>query len=267
MESKELLENRAIEAAMNGAWEEAISINKKIITTYRDDLGAHLRLGFACLQLNKLPAAKKIFKLALQIQPKNNIAEDHLEKIQILQSKKRKISCNTIKYHPDLFIDLPGKTRTVHLVNEGKKEILAGLNIGEEVVLKEKRRKLEVRSMDDAYIGCLPDDISKRLTYFIKEKSIYTTHIKQIELTDVVVFIREFSKGKKVKQYPSFPSNPHVMLSDIQHAEIGEDGEVKDEDLEPDHTDVEIGEEDWEDLNEEKDLESIVQLEDEDEEE
>ncbi len=273
MENIDTLEQKAIDYAVEANWEGAAEQNKLIIGQDESNMNAYLRLGYAQLQLNNLTEAKKAFKKVLELQPKNNIAEEHLEKIAILANKKKKRHSSSTKFDPDLFIDIPGKTRTVHLVNLGQKEDLAGTSIGEEVFLKEKRRKLEVRTAADEYLGCLPDDISKRLAYFINEGSEYKTYIKEIDLTAVVVFIRELSKGKKVRQYPSFPSNPHVMLSDINQIEQDEekDGESEDESEEDDDEivegDLELDDEEWEEFEEEKDLSSIVQLEDEEEEE
>lgn len=272
MENRETLEQKAIDSAVEGNWEAAIQANSQIIDIDPENIGAHLRLGYAYLQVNNLDQSKKEFKKVLELQPKNNIAEEHLEKITVLSKKNKKRRVSATKYDPDLFIDIPGKTRTVHLVNLGQKEDLAGMNIGEEVYLKEKRRKLEVRTTDDEYLGCLPDDISKRLSYFINEGSAYTAHIKEIDLSSVVIFIREQLKGKKVRQYPSFPSNPHVMLSDINQLENEEEEAEKSDDEEEDEEeeidgDLELDDEEWEEYEEEKDLSSIVQLEDEEEEE
>ena len=86
----ELLEQQAIDAAISGNWKTAIKINKEILAEKKDDLGAHMRLGFAFFQSNKLRLAKHEFKYVLKLQPKNNIAEEHLEKIDILNSKKKK---------------------------------------------------------------------------------------------------------------------------------------------------------------------------------
>ncbi len=268
------LEVKAIDSAIEGRWEDAIQLNREIISEDPEHLNAHLRLGYAKLQLNELTQAQDAFKTALVIQPKNNIAEEHLSKIAVLKEKNKKRLVSSTKYDPELFVEIPGRTRTIHLVNLGQKEDLAGINIGEEVLLNEKRRKLEIRTSADDYLGSLPDDISKRLSYFINEGSTYKTHIKEIDLNNVVVFIRETLKGKKVRQYPSFPSNPHVMLSDInQIDQEGEEveGEHKEEEEESEDEgvdpDLEIDDDEWDDFEEEKDLGTIVQLEDGEEEE
>ncbi len=272
MANIKFLEEQAIDAAVNAKWQDAVTLNEQIIAENGEQIDAYLRLGFAFLQLNKLKEAIKAYKKALQVQPKNIIAIEHLEKIHILTSKKKQKTIHTTKFDPDLFLEIPGKTRTVRLTNLGQKEDLAGRNIGEEVILKEKKRRLEVRSLDNEYIGTLPDDISKRLTYFIQEKSDYKTYIKEFGLSEVVVFIKEISKGGKVRQYPSFPSNPHVMLTDIQHLEDTEEGDEESEEH-GDEDDVDMDPhnmaENWEEESDEedKDLESIIHVEDEDEEE
>ena len=179
MTPQEILEQKAIDAAISGFWQEAIEHNRHILKIDSRNIDACLRLGYAYLQVSDLKYAQKFYRKALRLQPKNNIATEHLEKIQILEKKKKLKTNNTNKFDPDLFLEVPGKTRTVQLVNLGKKEDLAGLSVGVEIKLKSKKRRLEVRSMDNEYIGTLPDDISKRLLYFIKESSRYKTYIKQ----------------------------------------------------------------------------------------
>jgi len=273
MENIKHLEEQAIDHAIDANWQGAVDANIVIVGIDPENMNAHLRLGYAYLQLNELEKAKNEFHRVLEIQPKNNIAEEHLEKIAVLTHKKKKRHATSTKYNPDIFIEIPGRTRTVHLVNLGQKEDLAGISMGECVLMKEKRRKLEVRTNQDEYLGSLPDDISKRLSYFINEGSEYSAYIKEIDLSSVVIFIREITKGKKVRQYPSFPSNPHVMLSDINRIESEEDPEagIKTDEDESEEEEVEGGleldDEKWEEYEEKTDLDSIVQLESDDEDE
>lgn len=279
MASIEILEQQAIESAINSDWKKAIEFNTAIIKEDAENIDSYLRLGYAYLQQNNLKGAQRYYKKALRIQPKNILALEHLEKIDILESKNKPKSASTVKYAPDLFLEIPGKTKTMQLVNLGKKEDLAGLSIGQEVILKEKKRRLEVRTLDNEYIGSLPDDISKRLLYFMKEKSTYKTYVKDIDLTEVVVFVKEMVKGNKVKNYPSFPSNPHVMLTDIHQMEEEAreeddkeekpEGEVDEDEDSEEESDIE--EENWGGFEEEDEKESLadydVEVEEEEEEE
>lgn len=253
----EILEQQAIDAAVKSNWAQAVEINKKIIEMEPQSLGAYLRLGFACIQQKDIKQAKIYYKKALEIQPKNNIALEHLEKIEILEAKG-KASTSNANLDPNLFLELPGKTKTVKLVNLGQKDELAGLNIGQEIELKEKKRRLEVRTLEGEYIGSLPDDVSRRLMHFINEGSIYKTYIKETSLNDVAIFIKELSKGPKVMQYPSFPSNPQMIMTDIndEHNEGDEDH---------DDDDVLLDEHDHHDDEEHEDVDHLIQVEDEDE--
>ena len=266
MTPSDILEQQAIDAAINGSWQQSTLHNKQILKNDPHNIDACLRLGYAYLQLSNLKEAQKYYRKALRIQPKNNIATEHLEKIQILEKKKKaKIKNNNNKFAPDLFLEIPSKTRTIQLVNLGKKEDLAALSVGVEVRLKVKKRRLEVRSVDNEYIGTLPDDISKRLLYFIKESSRYKTFIKEIDLSQVAIFIVEITKGKRVKHYPSFPSNPHVMLTDIHQLEAEDkEGEGDQDDDATDIEDEQWG--DFEDEEDKEDLKSYVDVEEEEEE-
>ncbi len=253
----DILEQQAIDAAVKSEWNKAIELNKQIITEDATSLGAFLRLGFAYMQIKEIKEAKNYYKKALELQPKNNIALEHLEKITILESKG-KASTSNANLDANLFLELPGKTKTVKLANLGQKDELAGLNIGQEIELKEKKRRLEVRTLDGEYIGCLPDDVSRRLMHFINEGSVYKTYIKETSLNDVAIFIREISKGAKVNQYPSFPSNPQMFMNDINN-EGQEDGEDHDDD------DDMMLEDEHEDDEEHEDVDHLIQVEDEEE--
>ena len=201
-------EEEAINAAIKTKWRDAIIVNKKITRLDKKNVYAFLRLGFAYLQLNMIREAKKHYKKALKLQPGNQIASQNLERINILEQKKIAHNDNKkIFFDPNLFLEIQGKTKSINLVNLGQKDILAQLTIGQEVILKPKRRKIEIMTKDRDYIGSLPDDISKRLIIFIISGSKYTCVIKEPNINKVVIFIKEEKKGKKVTRYSSFPQN------------------------------------------------------------
>lgn len=207
MDNIDALEHKAVNAAIKLDWIEAAEINKKIISLDKNNLSAHLRLGFANLQLGEWEKAKKTYRKVMKLQPTNNVASENLERIKILELKKnKKNSVGSPFLDPNLFLEVPGKTKTVALVNLGQKNILAQLMIGQKLLLKAKKRKVEIRTSDEDYIGCLPDDLSKRLLFFLKFKSEYKAYIKEASLNRIIIFIMEESKGKKVLKYLSFPA-------------------------------------------------------------
>jgi hypothetical protein len=216
MNEVQILEQQAVDAAINLDWKKAIELNKKILKLDKNNVDCHLRLGFIYLQKNDYKEAKKHYKLVIKIQPSNLLAADNLEKIQVLGTtggKKR--NDKDLNFNPNLFIEVPGKTKSISLVNPGQKNILARLTVGEEVYLKPKKRKIELRTKTSEYLGSLPDDISKRLLLFIKAGSEYRAFIKEVSLNKVVIFVREEKLGKKVLKFSSFPKDTQSQMQRI----------------------------------------------------
>jgi len=221
-------EKQAINNAMNGQWIDAIKFNEDIIKIDKKNIEAYLRLGFAYLQINKIKKAKQYYSQALKIQPNNNFVKKNLERIKILDSKKL-TSSNTTPLDPLLFVDIPGKTKTVGLVNCGPKSVLAKLTVGQRVFLINKKRRVEIRTEDKEYTGCLPDDLSKRLAIFIKNGGIFSVYIKETSLKNITVLIKEEKKGAKMMKFVAFPSDLSINLSRMENSS-GE--EINEEDTE-----------------------------------
>jgi len=219
------IEEQAINYAMNGQWTEAVRLNESIIKIDKKNIEAYLRLGFANLQINKIKKAKEYYLQALKIQPNNGFVKKNLDRIKILESKKL-ISSNTTPLDPLLFVDIPGKTKTVSLVNCGPKSVLAKLTVGQKVFLIVKKRRVEIRTEEKEYAGCLPDDLSKRLAIFIKNGGVFSVYIKETSLKMINVLIKEEKKGAKMMKFVAFPSDLSVNLSRMESSsgeEISDD--------------------------------------------
>jgi tetratricopeptide (TPR) repeat protein len=220
MNKNDKLEKQALDSAMNSDWDSAITLNKKIIKSEKKNLNAYLRLGFAYIQKGELKMAKKSYSKALKLQPKNQLAYKSLERIKILESKRLKKKSNSkIKFDPNLFLEIPGKTKSVSLVQLGQKNILAQIMIGQQVNLKPKKRKIEIRTEANDYIGSLPDDLSKTLYLFIKGGNEYDAYIQDFSLNNVTIFIKEIRKGKKYHKYTSFTRDIRSDLVKLQNKE------------------------------------------------
>lgn len=231
MEELEILEMHAIDAAIKANWPIAIEINTKILGVDKKNVQAILRLAFSYLQIGNYEESKKCYHKALRLQSKNAVAHQYLEKIEILEQGKSKPQVAT-NFDPHLFIESFGKTKTVSLTNLGQKQILARLSIGQKMQLKIKKRRVEIRTDDDEYVGTLADDISKRLILFIKAKSTYTAFIKEVHFVKVVIFIREDKKGKSVNHHISFPVNLQKNIEQIGEPSQHASGEQHTEDVE-----------------------------------
>ncbi|NTU46391.1 hypothetical protein HGA88_02085 [Candidatus Roizmanbacteria bacterium] len=233
MNDLDILEQQAVDAAINQEWEQAVVYNKQILDLESQNVPAFLRLGFAELQRENISAAKEYYTAVLKLQPNNQMALDNLERIAVLSEKGAIVPVKErTKLDPNLFLEITGKTKSVPVVNIGQKNVLARLIVGQEIELKLKARKVEVRTRQDEYIGALPDDVSKRLIFFLKAKSTYRAYIKEANLSKVVIFIQEEKKGKKVAHYSSFPATqiqtaPSGVHGDSDEERADDDGEAE----------------------------------------
>lgn len=225
----------AIQAALSNNWDKAIEINKSILKENPEDINSMNRLAFALIQMQKIDEAKKIYKKILIIDKYNSIAQKNLDKISSLsKNKKKAFAKNKIcTLSPSLFIEEPGKTKTVTLTNIAPSAVLININIGDEVTLNPKKHSLEVRSCNKVYLGALPDDIAFRLLRLIKATNSYQVNVKNISKNSISVFIRELKRGKRFATQPSFIT----LLTDRSHIyslhQEKISGEEEDEDKPP----------------------------------
>lgn len=197
----------AIQAALTNDWEKAINTNKLILKENPEDINAMNRLAFALTQIRKLDEAKKLYKKILSLDKYNTIAHKNLEKIESYpKSNKSNFQNKIYSLSPSLFIEEPGKTKTITLTNVAPSSVLSHINIGDEMMLTPKRHSLEVRTGNKIYLGALPDDIAFRLLRLIKGGNSYLVNIKNVSKNSISVFIREIKRGKRYVNQPSFIS-------------------------------------------------------------
>lgn len=237
----EKLHKQAVDAAIAHDWDKAIELNVTITGLDPENTDAFLGLGYAYMQNGDYSKALKHYKEAVRIDPANVIARNNIDKLNVLTKKgagSAKADKKDIRVSADMFMHIEGKTRVVSLSNVGQIDVIAKLKIGEQVELKIKKRRVEVRNSEGEYIGCLPDDLSKRLVYFLEAKSKYIAFVKSATKGSVDVFIKELRKGAKVKNLVSFPDNIQDDMKMIigkktveePHADDDEESEAEDDD-------------------------------------
>lgn len=230
----EKLKEEAINKALQGKFESAIITNLEILKIVPKDTDAMMQLAHAYVQTGNYPDAERNYKKILSLEPNNNLAKKKISFIKGLSSKT-KLNPNRktgrIVYISDL-IEEPGKTKIVRLSTVGKPEDISRLSIGEEVSLSIRKRKIELRDIENNFVGYLPDDISKRLIQFIQTDCQYEAFVFSIEKNEVRVFLREVKKSKKLRAISSFINDNSPLL-------INQDIETKD-DKETDEQDVDV---------------------------
>lgn len=212
------LRNLAIKDAKNGDWKQAIEHNSQILELDPENTNALNRLGIAYVQLDKVAKAKKTFKKVLELDKNNKIANKHFQKLNSNQS------CNAPSFSRSHFIEEPGRTKTVSLFRLAGKNVLDHINVGKECEMKMKNRFISVE-VDGVYVGALPEDLSFRLTKFMKSGNKYKCLIRACNQKNCEVFIKEIFKSKENHGTHSFPPMKMALnpLSDLDEAVVLEE--------------------------------------------
>ncbi len=196
------LAQKSISLALEGNWEEAIKVNKEILKETPSDTEILNRLAKAYFESGNLKKAKSICQKIIKIDNFNTIAQKNLSKWKGLREKciSELKPANTAS-----FIEEPGKTKLVSLLNLGDNKIIANLNACDEVKLNAHTHRVSLTTIDGKYIGRLPDDLALRLRRLIPMGNCYKAYIKSIDSKEIKVFIKEVEKSQKAKNIPSFP--------------------------------------------------------------
>ena len=193
----------AISLALSGDWPQALKANLEIISGNPEDTEALNRLARAYWELGKISEACEATKKVLKIDPVNPIA------LKCLEKWKSGSGCGSHLAGPastETFLEEPGKTKLVTLLNLGDDKIFASLDPGEEVRLFSHPHKVSINTLDGKYIGRLPDDLAARLRNLIKAGNKYQVLMKSVDPKEIKVFIRELEKSPKAPGTASFPT-------------------------------------------------------------
>lgn len=87
---------QAVRLAFEGAWKEAIELNKRILEAFPDDVQAYNRLGHAYNQLGKHQEAAAAYRESLQRDPANAIALRNLQHLAELLGDKLEFDIQTV---------------------------------------------------------------------------------------------------------------------------------------------------------------------------
>jgi hypothetical protein len=185
------LEDQAIKFSINGKWDEAIKINLLIFKKNLKDIDAINRLTFAYIQKGNTPEAKKMAILGLKIDKYNVMAKKNLE---LLSNSSRKIKLQSECLDNRInFIENPGSVKLITLICPGDKKIISNIRNGAELNLKIRKRKISAMHCEN-YIGCFPDDLSRKFISLIDKGYKYELYFKSFSSQKICVLLREILK-------------------------------------------------------------------------
>jgi len=203
------LAKQAVKAAIKGNWQKAVDINRQLIKEDPQNIAALNRLGRAYWELDKIEQAQKTYRRVLVLDPYNLIAAKNLQR---LAKQRKKLTKKKIDYQSNLFLEEPGKTKTIKLIKLASAEILSEIRNGQSVKLEPKKRTISATTEDNIYLGTLPDDLSLRLIKLMKGGNRYQAFVKAVDRNNLEIFIREVFRSKRFHNLPSFfPSGSNYL--------------------------------------------------------
>lgn len=223
--SEELI-SLAISAALNCRWDEAVSLNQKMLDLSPENAQCLNRLAKAYFELGKYSQAKKAYAEVLRIDPYNSIAQKNLKKVNSLKKGDGiALPSQTMVISPALFLEEPGITTLVNLVKVAEPQKLLKLSPGTVVSLLEKKRGISVADGNHQYLGAFPDDCAFRLLRLIKGGNKYQVIIKSVRSNGLTVLIREVFRSKKFKNQASFLDESKAIAYSADNIPLISEGE------------------------------------------
>ena len=197
----------AADLAMQGKWDEAVVINREILSENPDNVDALNRLGKSFLETGLIKEAIEAFKNALNLSPNNPIATKNLHKLI------EKYSSTTMKDQKLKTLSSPksaneeyGKVAIVDLVNQTTKDNLDEVEDGEEIQLAIMDKIVKALSVKGERIGQVEPKLGARITKLIKAGNKYKAFIKKIDGNRVKLLIREIYQHPSQIRVVSFPN-------------------------------------------------------------
>lgn len=220
---RRLNSKQAIALAMQGRWQEAVDINKSIVSIFPDDVDAYNRLGRAYMEIGKYNDAKRAYEHSLGLDAYNAIAKKNLQRITQLKAIGANPKEHVHQVEPH-FIEEAGKSGVVTLQRLASAKTLVKLVAGDRVNLKVDVTNLVVKTMLGEYIGQVDPRHAQRLIKLMKGGNKYSAAIISVDEKKVTVIIRETAQHPNLVGQPSFPPRwAEGMRPDLLEVQEDED--------------------------------------------
>ncbi len=202
------LTEQAIQMARESRWEEAVAVNRELLTVLPRDPSTLNRLGKALSELGQYNEAKRAYSEALEQDPANNIARKNLERISSFGDEETTDGRHAAeRIDPRLFIEETGKTGFTSLVDLGSREVIVRLSAGDQVYLASEGSILYVTNAADERIGRVEPRLANRLIKFIRGGNKYAAGIADLSDSEVRLIIRETFQHPSQFGKVSFPAH------------------------------------------------------------
>ncbi len=242
--ARRLKQQQAQQLAADGAWEEAVALNREILEGASNDVQALNRLGKALSELRRYGESYAAYSRAAELDPANQIAKRNLQRLEPLKDQSDEAAAaerRRTQARQSMFIEEIGKTRLTELLGLAPNETLAHMNSGDAVELRVEDKQLVVYSEDGLRLGHLEPRLAQRLIALIAGGNRYGAAVTAVEPGMLRVILREIYQHPSQAGRLSFPADtrpvaprPYVRASARLYT--GEEDLSGDEDTDDDDT-------------------------------
>jgi tetratricopeptide (TPR) repeat protein len=197
---------QAVALAMEGRWQEVVTVNKALLESFPDDIDAYNRLGRAYMELGDYSLAKESYGKAIKLDPYNTIAQKNLNRLSLLRGSATPAEARQQRVEPQQFIKEVGKAGVVALVSIGRPEVLAKLVTGAALALRIDGTSLLVDNGLGEYVGKVEPRHGQRLIKLMEGGNRYSAAVVSAAAEgNITVILRETYQDPSQAGRLSFP--------------------------------------------------------------
>lgn len=212
---RQLVED-ARSAALSGRWDEAITLNQRILERSPRDAEAHNRVGRALLALGRYAEATEAYSAALRADPANLIARRNLQRLETFRhhgetgasapASEAPVELDAVSgRQTTIFVEEVGKTWVDELVNPPGMEIVSAIYPAQQLVLVVDRNRLVVTTKDGQRLGEIEAKTAERLIQLMSGGNRYEVYSLGLSAQSLRVILREVYHDPSLAEKVSFP--------------------------------------------------------------
>ncbi len=219
--TKAQLGKEAIRCALDGAWEQAVTANQKILEICPTDCEASNRLAKALMELGDYSKARQTLEQLRLHSPANVIARKNLARLDQLQSGtgEARSQPGVTGKSPGMFIAESGKSCTTTLCQLAVPAESAPVSAGDVVLLNARSDGVTVNTRDGRYLGTLQRRLGRRVNKLMAGGNQYEAAVLGVEANGLSVIVREVGQAPALRHVVSFPAQ---VTEPLLHGPVSE---------------------------------------------
>ncbi len=197
--------DQAVRLAIGGRWDDAVDINRNMLTLLGEEAETYNRLGKALMEVGNIGEARSAYARSLEIDPANTIARRNLDKLGTMQEAG---GAAPSAIDTRMFVEESGKSTTA-VLQAIEPDIISALDAGDVVELKVEGNAVNAYKTNGEYIGMVEPRVGLRLSKLMNAGNRYSAALITAA-GDIRLMIRETYQDPSQAGKVSFPRSQKV---------------------------------------------------------